>query len=304
MATTAALLAAPLVLSSVIGASVVWPQVIYLISHLMQLLGIRRKRQPWGTVFNSQTGQPIPYAIVKIFDKEYNRLLETAVTGSAGRFGFLVQKGTYYLTVTKSGYTFPSAMPVGNFFESVYNGAVIEPKDSDKTITMNIPMDPQTKLSRNYKFMLAAIKLNKVLVGIRLGLLAAGILFAIVLIIVSYNIVYVLSLGFYILIAIFEFLRTRRGRPYGVVTDVFGHPLDMTIVRIYEKRTNRLIETDVNDNEGRFKFLVNPGVYYITATKPGYIDFKSHIMYLEKEKTMVSVNIKMKQVENQTPVKK
>ena len=69
----------------------------------------------------------------------------------------------------------------------------------------------------------------------------------------------------------------------------------MAIVRIYHKSNNRLVETDVTDKDGRFKFLVAPGVYYISATKPGYIDFKSHLMYLQKEQSMVTTSIKLKE---------
>ncbi|MEI6039866.1 MAG: InlB B-repeat-containing protein [Candidatus Berkelbacteria bacterium] len=294
--TTSSLLAAPIVLNAVLATANIWPQLLYLLSHLFQFLGIRKRRKPWGTVFNSQTGQAIPYALIKIFDKEYNRLLETAVSDGEGRFGFLVRTGKYYLTVQKNGYTFPSVMKVSGFFDSVYTGEVLEIDSKDKTVTINVPMDAQTKLSFSYKLLVFTIKLNRILNTVRIVLLVLGIMFAIVLMIISINIFYIFSLIFYILIAIWEYLRTKRARPYGVVTDIFGRPLETTIVRIYEKRTNRLVETDVTDIDGRFKFLVNPGIYYLTATKPEYTDFKSHIMYLEKEKTLVSVNIKMKKI--------
>jgi hypothetical protein len=117
------------------------------------------------------------------------------------------------------------------------------------------------------------------------------------MLIINYNIVYVLSLVLYAFLWILEYFRTRRGRPYGITSDVFGHPLELAMVRIYQKKTNRLVATDVTDAEGRFHFLVNPGIYYLVATKPGYLDFKSHIMYLEKERTLVASNIKLKKVE-------
>ena len=96
---------------------------------------------------------------------------------------------------------------------------------------------------------------------------------------------------------VLEYYQSKKARPYGVASDVFGHPLEMTIIRIYDKKSNRLISTDVTDNQGRYKFLVDPGIYYISTTKPGYLDYKSHIMYLEREKTMVTSNIKLKKIE-------
>jgi streptogramin lyase len=291
---TSSLLAAPIIMNLGLSMISVWPQIFYFLTHLLQFLGLRRRRKPWGTVFNSQSGQPITYALVKIFDQEYNRLLETTVTDNEGRFGFLVKTGNFYVTVQKNGYNFPSETKVSGFFDSVYNGGTLKIDEKDKTVTLNIPLDPQSKVTFAYKFSVIIVKLNRIFSAIRVGLLVVGILLAITLMIFHINLLYILSLTFYILIAIWEYLRTRRARPYGVVTDFYGRPLETAIVRIYEKRSNRLIETDVTDIDGRFKFLVNPGVYYLTATKPEYTDFKSHIMYLEKERTMVSSDIKMK----------
>jgi 5-hydroxyisourate hydrolase-like protein (transthyretin family) len=255
---------------------------------------LRRRRKPWGTVFNSQTGQPIPYATIKLFDKEYDRLIETAVTDTDGRFSFLVKKGEYYLTAQKPNYAFPSQHKVSEYFEHLYTGGTIHIGPKDESITYNIAIDPKMKLNNSYKLMVSLIKISRALNRLRVILLAIGLLLAIFLTIKDFNLFYILSVCFYILVGIWEIFNLRRARPFGVVTDAYGEPIDMAIVRIYEKRRNRLVETDVTDKEGRFKFLVNPGIYYVTAIKPNFLEFKSNIMYLEKERTVVSVNIKMK----------
>lgn len=63
------------------------------------------KPKAWGIVRDGKTGSPVPLAIVRIFSKQYNKLLETKVTDAKGRYAFLVGASDYYLTVEKPGYT-------------------------------------------------------------------------------------------------------------------------------------------------------------------------------------------------------
>ena len=294
--TTAAILLTPVAINTALALGTLWPQVLYWITQLMQVLGIRRRRKPWGVVFNSQTGQPVALAIVRIYDKKYNRLLEQSVTDIQGRYGFLAKPGTFYIVVSKSGFSFPSVNKTSSFYEKVYSGGDFKIAGAE-AVAFNVPLDPHTKPGLGINLWIWLVKINRFLQKLRLPLLVLGIVFAVIMIIVQFELIFVLSLVFYLLIGVLEYLRTRKARPYGIVTDTFNHPIELTIVRIYDKRTGRLMETDVTDRDGRYKFLVAPGIYYLTATKPGYIDFKSHLMYLQKERTLVSTNIKMRKEE-------
>jgi 5-hydroxyisourate hydrolase-like protein (transthyretin family) len=294
---------APALVNSAVGLANILPQLLYWLTQLLQLMGIKKKRKPWGSVFNSQTGQPIFLAMVRIYDKEYNRLLESAVTDKEGRFGFLARPGTFYIVVKKAGFVFPSQFKVSGFFRDIYTGGNITINSKDQSdITSNIPLDPQAKVSASFNLLVGLIKLNKFLQKIRVPLILVGTVFAVIMIILAYNIVYILSLALYALLVVLESYQRRKARPFGEVSDVFGHPLETAIVRIYNKKTGRLIATDVTDDQGRYKFLVNPGIYYMTAAKPGYLDFKSHIMYLERERTMVTSNIKLRKIEDNKQV--
>jgi len=295
--TTAAVLLAPVVANAIISFSSLLPQIFYWLTQLLQLLGIRKRAKPWGVIFNAETGQPIPLAMVRIYEIKYNRILERVVTDNQGRYGFLVKPGEFYITCSKTGFVFPSKDKKSTFYEKIYTGGNFKIADKDQTIAFNIPLDPTSSSKSIVNLWIWVTRINKLLQKLRVPLLILGIVFALIMMIVSFNILYVLSLGFYVLIGILEILRGKKARPYGVVTDTYNHPISLSIVRIYKKNNNQLIETDVSDNQGRFKFLVAPGIYYITATKPGYIDFKSHLMYLEKEKTLVSTTIKLKKAE-------
>lgn len=295
--TTTAVLLTPVLINTVFSLGTLLPQLFYWFMQFLQLLGIRKRRKAWGVVFNSQSGQPIPLAMVRIFDKRYNRVLEQAVTDNQGRFGFLVKEGTFYIQASKSGFTFPPKEKSSTFYEKIYVGGDFNVADKEQTVAYNIPMDPHTRPGFVITLWIWIVRINHFLQKLRLPLLVVGLIFALVMIFTSYSLLYLLSLIFYLLLGILEYLRTFKARPFGVVVDTYNHPLGMVIVRIYRKENNRLLETDVTDSAGRFRFLVAPGVYYLVAAKPGYIDFKSHLMYLQKEKTLVSTTIKLRKEE-------
>ncbi len=76
--------------------------------HVVTYLFIRRvylgKKPPrWGIVADHQKSA-LGKAVVRLFDAQYNKLLETQVTPSNGRYAFLVGKNTYYVTYEKQGF--------------------------------------------------------------------------------------------------------------------------------------------------------------------------------------------------------
>ncbi len=62
------------------------------------------KPKTWATVRDADTDAPISFAVVRIFDATYNKLLETQVTDKSGRYAFLVGRGIFYITIDKPGY--------------------------------------------------------------------------------------------------------------------------------------------------------------------------------------------------------
>ena len=62
------------------------------------------KPKNWGVVTEVGSSKTLKNAVVRIFDKQYNKLLETQVTDSKGRYGFLANKNRYFVTADKQGY--------------------------------------------------------------------------------------------------------------------------------------------------------------------------------------------------------
>ncbi len=58
----------------------------------------------YGRVLKKVSGDPVALAVVRLFDAKENWLLGTHVTDQFGRFNFLIEPGSYYLTVAKDAY--------------------------------------------------------------------------------------------------------------------------------------------------------------------------------------------------------
>ena len=57
-----------------------------------------------GAVTDATTGKPMDQVIVRLYNTKYNKLIGRRVTGSSGKFAFLVGPGEYYLKIEKDGY--------------------------------------------------------------------------------------------------------------------------------------------------------------------------------------------------------
>ncbi len=115
-----------------------------LIQWLQSLLGLRRKKRYWGTVYDSQSKQPLDPVMVELFDATTGKKLEQAITDISGRYGFLANQGHFRITAQKTHYQFPSQKISGNndqIFDNLYYGTEFN-LDANTVIAPNIPMDP------------------------------------------------------------------------------------------------------------------------------------------------------------------
>ncbi len=111
---------------------------------LLWLFGFS-KRKKWGTVYDSVTKYPLDPAYVVAMDMTGRKVAES-ITDLDGRYGFILQPGTYKIVASKTNYKFPSErlarMPVDEVYDDLYFGEVITINDKEQVILKNIPMDP------------------------------------------------------------------------------------------------------------------------------------------------------------------
>ncbi|PIR47770.1 hypothetical protein COV06_02130 [Candidatus Uhrbacteria bacterium CG10_big_fil_rev_8_21_14_0_10_50_16] len=93
-----------------------WTVAVALIQALSFVLFVRMaipaRPKSWGIVYDRQTRRPLIDTVVRIFDPTYNKLLETQLTDSRGRYAFLVGPNEYYTTYEKDSYTKLEVRPI------------------------------------------------------------------------------------------------------------------------------------------------------------------------------------------------
>lgn len=80
---------------------------LYLFQILLMIVFYLFREKDLGQVLDSQTGEPLAGAIIRIFDNE--RQLDVAITDIQGRYSIYLEPGEYYLKVNFAGYVFPTA---------------------------------------------------------------------------------------------------------------------------------------------------------------------------------------------------
>jgi hypothetical protein len=230
----------------------------------------RKRRKGWGTVYNAITKMPMDLATVRLIDVQTGRVVQSQVTDKLGRYQFFAKPGEFKLDVVKPEYQFPAAYLKGAVedgkFTDVYTGDVIRPLAA-AAISYNTPLDPVgVDKSVNELLKLARKKKFAAVVG-NLGLLATAVSF-----IVSPT---PLVAGFLVIHIASHFMFKRlatakKPETWGVISDSAGKPLENAIVRVFDKQYNKLLETQITDDKGRYAFLVGKNDYYMMIEKPGY----------------------------------
>jgi len=71
---------------------------------LFRRLARPKRPKNWGIIYDEKTKKPIPFAVARIIETQYNKVLESRVTDARGRYNFLVGNSKYVVTVEKPGY--------------------------------------------------------------------------------------------------------------------------------------------------------------------------------------------------------
>jgi len=241
----------------------------------------KKKKKPWGRVYDSETGVGIPLVAVRLFDKDYNRLVKTEMTDNEGRFGFLVNSGKYYIKVLKKDFVFPSKV-----IHKDYHGQALEVK-KEQAILVDIPLDSNIdKLS--YKLNVLT-KVTNFLEFFRIPLLVVGTFIAIAFMVTYFRVIDIIVLVVYILLWIWEiYALLSKSKTFGKVFDSeTRESINLAIVRVFNSMSNKLVSTKVSDSSGRFRFLVDKGDYYLTSKKQNYKKFQSQPIIVVNKKVIV-----------------
>jgi hypothetical protein len=243
---------------------------IYLRSLPSLIVGlIRKKKHPWGVVYDSVSKQPIDPAIVTL-TSDTGKIFQT-VTDMYGRYQFFVEPGKYKISVEKTSFAFPSKIIISPLIETVYPNALttteINVSSNDK-VDINIPMD---RLEGNWN------QIEKVRMGINgqsvllipLANLAfwLGLLWNMwALYLHPVRSTYELAILFLLMLIYRTFFRNNKS--WGVVKNKHGQVLPGTVVNlVLAAFPNVNGKKVVTDYLGRYNFLVEKGTFQIFVDK-------------------------------------
>jgi hypothetical protein len=266
--------------SSVLGGTLSFSEILINFFRIwgifMSAIGLRKKRQPWGTVYDSVTKQPLDPAYVVLQDKD-NKEIATSITDIDGRYGFLVPPGVYKIYARKNNYSFPSKKLFGKdadeLYENLYFGEYLNFEDN-KLIIKNIPMDPerfdwnQFMKKNQQKLMKFNSPHKNLLTKISDFLFYFGFIITLLLLLINgvsyYNLI---MLVFYIIFFIFRKIGIKV-RSYGSIIEYnTGYPLAFSIIRIFKKDSTDEIFHRVADRYGHYYCLLPNGEYYVSIEK-------------------------------------
>ncbi len=264
--------------SSLAGSAFSIPDILLnalrLWSVLLASLGLRRRHQSWGTVYDSVTKQPIDPAYVVLEDLT-GKEIATSITDLDGRFGFLVPAGVYRIIANKTNYIAPSKNLLGKnhdeLYENLYFGEDIS-IGAEEVITKNIPMDPEKFdwnefAKRDKKLMMFYSKNTLMLAKVSNTLFFAGLVFAVVFFASKPDVHHASILGLYaVLFALHMF--GLKPKPYGMITDSnTGFPLSFAVVRVFPKGSEKELFHRIADKYGHYYCLLSKGEYYVTIER-------------------------------------
>lgn len=274
----------------------------YLFTQPALLFG-RRKRKRWGIVYNALTKQPVDLAVARLLHHATSLTVQTRVTDKQGRFAFTARPGIFRIEVVKPGYVFPTqylkTAKTDVDYLDIYHGEQVEVTETT-VLTPNIPLDPIVPEETPRQVLLRR-SLRRLQHGVALS--GAG-LSAVALIISPTVPIALLVLSQIAIYGIFRRLNVpAKPKSWGIVSGAdVRRPLARAVVRIFESKFNKLLETQLTDAAGRYAFLVRKNVYYVTAEAPGYRLERLHDIDLTRsEEGVVARNIVLHSMGEEAP---
>lgn len=256
-----------------------WFDIFLWISKLWSLIlvwfGVKKKANPWGTVYDSVTKQPIDPAYVVLYDVN-GKEVATSITDIEGRYGFAVPAGTYTIVANKTNYEFPSKKLSGKvedeLYRDLYFGGPIIVTEEGGIIAKNIPLDQLAfdwnEYAKDEQRRLRHYHRRDVLIAqISNGMFIAGFIITGVSAIVAPSTFNVVMSVIYVLVALYKIFGISV-YPKGSVADAATNtPVPFSIVRVYSTVTNQEVLHRVADGMGRYYALAANGEYRVIVDR-------------------------------------
>lgn len=266
---------------------------------------LRRKRHAKsGLAYNAITKMPVDLALVRLIDAQQNKIVQTRVTDTAGRYQFFADAGEYSLEIVKPDFAFPPTYLKGKTedvtYTGLYTGGAVSWKEPT-AVSYALPLDPagaarpvSDVLKENAKKYVAHLAS------------AAGLGLSIFSFVVTPTpTVGAFVVGHLLSTAMFHRLaKGRKPKSWGIVYDSATRlPVAKAVVRIFDTQYNKLLETQVTDAAGRYAFLVGPNEYYVMVEGKNVEKFVSQPVKIAAQEggSLVAFDVGVKQMQAVAP---
>jgi hypothetical protein len=232
----------------------------------------KKRREPWGVVYDSVTKRPLDPAYVIAQDQSTKRSTGEAITDLDGRYGFILKPGEYVIVANKTHYRFPSKELQGKsrdeFYDNLYFGESFGVNEGD-VARYNIPLDPiefdwnEFAKNKDQVFKVYSRR-ERIRLIIFNTLFFVGFLFSLFAAYLEPTTLNIVMSIVYGIIFVVQITWKRRHKIARVLSKE-GKPIPFALIKVFLAGTQTMVKKVVADELGRFYVLVPPGSYTITV---------------------------------------
>ena len=211
---------------------------------------------PYGRIISS-FGRELPDAEVALYLYKDGSLFtgygvkNPLKSDNNGVYGFMVPDGNYTLVAVKDNYK-ESQQNIEVKNQVINRTIALSPKNIQSIIGDIVSNPTVQKTNRDIVLPIA--------LAVALVNLVAAIPF--------WDFIYYLQ---FLFTEPWWFFAWRKKKGWGVVyNSITKTPVDLAVVRLYDAKTRKLLQSRVTDKEGRYIFLVGEGQYYMEAVNPKF----------------------------------
>jgi hypothetical protein len=225
-------------------------------------------------VYDSVTKQPIDPAFITVKDAS-GKVVAESITDLDGRYGFLLPDGTYYLSVKKTNYEFPSKKMNGKSFDELYNdlyfGEAVTIK-SGEVLDNNIPLDQKNfdwneQAKKEQNLMLFHSKNERVWAVASNYIYGVGLAISVIVVMAKPSYLNVSILIAYVLVLAFLEFGIKKKKLGYIIDKNTGEPLSYAIFRVTTLDHQVIMRSGVCDAKGRYYCIVPKGEYCVDIEK-------------------------------------
>jgi hypothetical protein len=254
---------------------------IQLLIKILQAIGLLPTRRPQGMVFNSQTEEPIAFALLTFTSvprsPDETVIKETVISDVHGLYqGVRLQPGQYILVVAHQNFTFPTVKDRPQYLavRDFYKGEIFEIKTNSEEMLQLVPMDPKEK-SQTKKTWRSRLRL--LIARFRFAdLIMPLFIFSLIIALFYPSWINWLIVSIYLILFLRRvWIRHRLPKISGQVVTKSGLPIAQAIIRLSMSQTGQPAAMLSSDHEGGFETNLPPDKYQISVTKQKYIWLKA-----------------------------